>query len=75
MGVRTMPALVQKVLDAGLSPQTPAILVERATCADQRNIVATLETIAERAATAAPTGPCLLLYGAALAAAAAKSDA
>lgn len=72
MGVRTMPALIERLQAAGLDPQTPAILVERASWPDERRIPATLSTIAEAAARHAPRGPCVLLLGAALSGAAAR---
>ncbi|MFV0280468.1 MAG: siroheme synthase CysG [Rhodoblastus sp.] len=69
MGVRTMPALVRKLIEAGLDPATPAIAVDRATWPDENRIVATLATIAAAVESAAPAGPCLLMIGAALKAA------
>ncbi|MCC0003120.1 MAG: uroporphyrinogen-III C-methyltransferase [Methylobacteriaceae bacterium] len=70
MGVRTMPALVDKLLEFGLPANTPAIVIERATCPDERIIAATLDSICEQTAKATPSGPCLLLFGAALSSAA-----
>ena len=72
MGVRTMPALVARLQAAGLDAQTPAILVERASWPGERRIAGTLATIAEMTARCAPTGPCILLLGAALSGAAAR---
>ena len=72
MGVRTMPAFVARVQAAGLDAQTPAILVERASWPDERRIAGTLATISAMAARCAPTGPCVLLLGAALSGAAAR---
>lgn len=67
MGVRTMPALVARLMEQGLSGDTPAILVDRATWSDERAITATLATIVDATKEAEPRGPCLLLLGAALA--------
>jgi uroporphyrin-III C-methyltransferase/precorrin-2 dehydrogenase/sirohydrochlorin ferrochelatase len=67
MGVATLAALTQRLVAEGLAPATPAILVERATWADERAIHGTLADIAEKARAAAPAGPCLILIGAALA--------
>jgi uroporphyrin-III C-methyltransferase/precorrin-2 dehydrogenase/sirohydrochlorin ferrochelatase len=67
MGVATLPALTQRLIAEGLAPETPAILVERATWKDERAIHATLADIAEKAHAAGPVGPCLVLIGAALA--------
>ena len=63
MGVRTMPALVEKLLAHGLPPATPCVLVERATCPDERRLRGTIATMPELARAADPTGPCLLLVG------------
>lgn len=72
MGVRTMPELTGKLMEAGLDPQTPAIVVDRATWADETRIVGTLATIADATEQARPEGPCLLLLGAALSGPAAR---
>ena len=67
MGVRTMPALVEKLLAHGLEPATPAVLVESASQVDERCIAGTIATMPSLAAAAAPTGPCLLMIGLAFA--------
>ncbi len=68
MGARTLPALVERLLAHGLESATPAILVERATCEDERRIEATIATLPAKAAAATPPGrplgPCLILIGA-----------
>jgi uroporphyrin-III C-methyltransferase/precorrin-2 dehydrogenase/sirohydrochlorin ferrochelatase len=66
MGVKTLPALTQRLLAEGLAPGTPAILVERATQPEERSIEATIADLAEKVAAARPTGPCLVLIGEAL---------
>lgn len=63
MGVRTMPALVDALLAHGLSPGTPCVLVERATCVDERRLWGTVATMPALAKAADPKGPCLLLIG------------
>ena len=63
MGVRTMPALVERLLAHGIAADTPAILVERATQADERRVAGTIATMPALAAAARPTGPCLLMIG------------
>ncbi len=63
MGVRTMPALVDKLLAHGLAHETPCVLVERATCPDERRVWGTVAAMPELARAAGPTGPCLLLIG------------
>ncbi len=64
MGVRTMPALVGKLLAHGLAGETPCVLVERATCADERRVWGTVATMPEQAREADPKGPCLMMIGA-----------
>jgi len=49
MGVRQLEHIARSLIAAGRSPQEPAAVVERGTLADQREVVATLATIAERA--------------------------
>ena len=71
MGVRTMPALIEKLIAHGADPATPAILVERASHVDERRVAGTITTMPALAAAAAPTGPCLLMIGLAFARAAA----
>lgn len=75
MGVRTMPALVERLLAHGLAPDTPALLVERATQVDERRWAGTIARMPALAADAAPTGPCLLMIGLAFARAAAAAEA
>lgn len=65
MGVRTLTALAARLMAEGLDRRTPAIMVERATWADERRIVGTIGTLPELVAAASPSGPCLLLIGAA----------
>ena len=63
MGVRTMDALVAKLLANGLSPDMPALLIERATHVDERRITGTIAEMPAKTKAAAPTGPCLLMIG------------
>jgi uroporphyrin-III C-methyltransferase/precorrin-2 dehydrogenase/sirohydrochlorin ferrochelatase len=67
MGVKTLPLLVERLLAEGLDPQTPAIVVERATWPDERRIAGRVVDLPDRVAQAKPAGPCLVLIGAALA--------
>ena len=64
MGVRTLPGLVARLLDAGLAGDTPAIAVENATLESERRVPGTLAEIAEAVAGAGLTGPTLVLIGA-----------
>ena len=63
MGVRTMDALVGRLLAHGLAPTTPAIVVERATCHDERRIAGTIADMPALTREADPQGPCLLMIG------------
>jgi uroporphyrin-III C-methyltransferase / precorrin-2 dehydrogenase / sirohydrochlorin ferrochelatase len=66
MGMRTLPLLVARLIAAGLDPKTPAIMVESASRAEERRVEGTLAEMPWKVAAAVPSGPCLLLYGAAL---------
>jgi uroporphyrin-III C-methyltransferase / precorrin-2 dehydrogenase / sirohydrochlorin ferrochelatase len=61
--VRTLPDLAKRLLEHGIDPQTPAVLVESATWPNERRIHATIATLAKQVAAAKPTGPCLVLMG------------
>lgn len=54
MGVNHLPRIVERLLDAGLAPATPAVSIEWGTTAQQQTVTATVATIAERAAHLAP---------------------
>ena len=66
MGVKTLPALVARLLAEGIDPATPAAVVERATWPDERRFFAPLNQLPAMIAQAAPKGPCLVLIGAVL---------
>jgi uroporphyrin-III C-methyltransferase/precorrin-2 dehydrogenase/sirohydrochlorin ferrochelatase len=63
MGLRTLDPLRQRLLANGMDPSTPAVLVERATCPEERRIFGTIEDLAARVAVAEPSGPCVILIG------------
>lgn len=63
MGVRQLGANVTMLLDAGVSPDTPAAMIERATLADERVISGTLETIVEQARLAGIDPPATTVIG------------
>ena len=73
MGVRTLPAFVAKLLEVGLDPRTPAVMVENASLPEMRTIAAPLGQMPQAVAAAAPTGPCMLLYGRTMPEAASKT--
>ncbi|MFL9827366.1 uroporphyrinogen-III C-methyltransferase [Rhodoplanes sp. SY1] len=66
MGKATFPALADKLFAHGLSPDTPAAVVE-SLGSDPRTMIGTVTTIATRLRENPPAGACMILYGAALA--------
>ncbi len=56
MGVTALPAVVERLLAAGMSPQMPAAMVELGTTAGQRRVVATVAEL-PRAVEEAGLGP------------------
>ncbi|WBO59689.1 MULTISPECIES: uroporphyrinogen-III C-methyltransferase [unclassified Acidocella] len=66
MGSKHLPGLVEKLLDAGMAPELPALAVESASLPAQRVLRATLASLAGAVARAAPSGPVLVLVGEAL---------
>jgi len=67
MGVKTLEPLAALLLSHGMAPSTPALLVERATCPDERRIFGTIGNLAGKVAMAEPAGPCVILIGEAFA--------
>ncbi len=63
MGVRTLPLLAARLLEAGLDAATPAIAVENASRPDERHIRASLGTIGQAVTDAALDGPTIVLIG------------
>src|SRR3984893_5083861 len=63
MGVKTLELLAGRLLANGMDPSTPALLVERATCPEERHIFGTIENLAAKVARAEPSGPCVIFIG------------
>jgi uroporphyrin-III C-methyltransferase/precorrin-2 dehydrogenase/sirohydrochlorin ferrochelatase len=63
MGVKTLPALARRLLDEGLDPATPAVMIENASLPEERRFITPIAEMPALIAAAAPTGPCMLLYG------------
>jgi uroporphyrin-III C-methyltransferase len=61
MGVSTAAAIAARLTAAGRAPQTPVLLVENASRADERRLSTTLAGLAEAAASLA--GPAVLIIG------------
>ncbi len=45
MGVTTLPKVIEKLLEAGLDPETPAALIERGTTPMQRQVLSTVRRL------------------------------
>jgi uroporphyrin-III C-methyltransferase len=67
MGKATFAALADKLIAQGLSGDTPTVVVESLGSPATTVIAGTLKQIAARLAAAKPQGPCMILYGEALA--------
>jgi uroporphyrin-III C-methyltransferase len=61
MGLRKLPSVVERLLEEGLPPQTPAAVVARGTLPDQEVVVAPLTELADAAASL--EGPALVVVG------------
>jgi uroporphyrin-III C-methyltransferase len=66
MGKATFPALAARLIAEGLPADTPALLAENVGAPDRRLDRGTVAEIAARLAEAPPSGPCVILYGAAM---------
>jgi uroporphyrin-III C-methyltransferase/precorrin-2 dehydrogenase/sirohydrochlorin ferrochelatase len=66
MGVRTLPELAARLTGAGLSPDTPAMMVEQASREDEKLTRSTLRDLPGLVAADRPNGPAIILIGAAL---------
>ncbi len=75
MGARTSTALAERLLAEGIDPATPVIVVERATWPDEQAIFGTIATIAGKMQAANPSGPCIILIGAAFGSATSPGEA
>ena len=64
MGKRTFPALAAKLIEHGMSPDTPALLAESIGHADQRLERTTIQKLADQLAQEAVTATAVILYGA-----------
>jgi uroporphyrin-III C-methyltransferase len=67
MGKATFAALADKLIARGLSGETPTVVVESLGSPATTVMAGTLKEIAGRLAAAKPQGPCMILYGEALA--------
>lgn len=63
MGLVGLAQICQQLILHGLSQSMPAAVIEQGTTRRQRVLVADLETLAEKASTAAMQAPCLIIVG------------
>ncbi|KAL2321952.1 hypothetical protein Fmac_026331 [Flemingia macrophylla] len=63
MGLSTFPSLAQKLMQHGLSPQTPAAAIERGTTLQQRTVFAELKDLSEKILAAQLESPTLIIIG------------
>ncbi|HEU4701971.1 MAG TPA: uroporphyrinogen-III C-methyltransferase [Conexibacter sp.] len=63
MGVKQLPRIAEQLIAGGRPADEPAAVVERGTLPGQRTVVATLATIAERAAQGAIRPPSITVVG------------
>lgn len=63
MGLSAAGTIARRLTDAGLSPDTPAALIEKGTRPDQKLITGTLATLAPLAAQHGLTGPAIIIIG------------
>jgi uroporphyrin-III C-methyltransferase/precorrin-2 dehydrogenase/sirohydrochlorin ferrochelatase len=73
MPVRTLSALAEKAVAAGLDPQTPALAIARATRPDQQVVAASINELPAKLAETNLPGPVLVILGRVTAAAQALS--
>lgn len=64
MGVAALPDVVHKLLASGMDPKTPAAMIERATTASQRHVIATISELPEAAERTGIRPPALFVVGA-----------
>jgi len=63
MGVTALPTVVERLLEAGMSPDTPAAMVQQGTTAAQRQVVSTLGGLTGAIAEAGLQPPALFAIG------------
>jgi len=63
MGVKSLPRISSKLIENGMSPDTPAATIQWGTTPKQRTCVATIGTIAEAVKAARITAPAITIVG------------
>src|SRR6185437_3498748 len=63
MGVKTLSAITRALIDGGMPPEVPAAAIQWGTHPKQRTVVATLETIADKAVEKNIASPAITVIG------------
>ncbi len=63
MGLKQLPRLVERLLEAGKKPNTPAALIDRGTHVDQQTYISTLEDLVNISRSCSFVGPTLIVIG------------
>ncbi|MBS3731278.1 MAG: uroporphyrinogen-III C-methyltransferase [Desulfobacterales bacterium] len=63
MGVKNLPNITRRLVEAGMDKQTPAALVRWGTTPDQQSVSGTLETIYDNVQAAGLKPPCIIVIG------------
>ncbi|MGH2691155.1 MAG: uroporphyrinogen-III C-methyltransferase, partial [Actinomycetota bacterium] len=63
MGLGRLREIAERLVAAGMSPSTPAAVIERATLPEQRVIVSPLRALADRVAEAGVRSPATIVIG------------
>jgi uroporphyrin-III C-methyltransferase len=63
MGLGTLPIICEQLMRHGAPPNTPAAVIERATCPDERVVDGTLETLPALAKVHEVKAPALIVIG------------
>jgi siroheme synthase len=63
MGVESLHAITEKLINGGISPQTPAAIIESGTLQQQRTIIGKIGTIAKMAEEKQIKPPAVIVIG------------
>ena len=63
MGARSLPDIMAGLMDAGMSAEVPAAVLQEGTTAGQRRVVATVGTLADEAVKAQIAAPAIIIVG------------
>jgi uroporphyrin-III C-methyltransferase/precorrin-2 dehydrogenase/sirohydrochlorin ferrochelatase len=63
MGVTTLPTVVERLVEAGMNPETPAAMIEQGTTSAQRHVVSTLTELPHALTRAGLRPPALFVIG------------